>query len=133
MFIMTFEAQTGKPSLKLGLSPRSLAWVLVPKTLLVLTIGLVTGTFFLEIIRLWQGFWPDGYIWADWLLAGFVIVFWNQVALAVGLIAHNYMAGAVESVQVAMIIFFIGGGLSMVRAHRMPLPGSPGCFPIPVP
>ena len=118
MFILTYKAQIGKVTLELGLSPRSLAWVLVPKTLLALIFGLVTGTLFLVIIRLWLGFWPGGYIWAVWLLAGLVAVFWIQVALAAGLVAHNYMAGAVGSVLGAMIIFFIGGGLSMVRANR---------------
>ena len=45
-------------------------------------------------------------------------VFWIQVALVFGLVARNYMAGAIGSVLGAMIIFFIGGGLSMVRAHK---------------
>ena len=53
-----------------------------------------------------------------WLLAGLVAIFWIQVALAFGLVARNYMAGAIGSVLGAMIIFFIGGGLSMVRAHQ---------------
>jgi len=70
------------------------------------------------IIRLWLGFWPGGHLWAVWLLAGLVGTFWIQVALAFGLIARDYMAGAIGSVLGAMIIFFIGGGLSMVRAHQ---------------
>jgi ABC-2 type transport system permease protein len=118
MFILTYKAQTGKITLEMGLSPRSLALILVPKTLLALAIGLVTGTFFLVIIRLWLGFWPGGYIWAVWLLTGLVAIFWIQIALIFGLIAHNYMTGAIGSVLGAMIIFFIGGGLSMVRAHH---------------
>jgi ABC-2 type transport system permease protein len=118
MFILTYKAQTGKITLEMGLSPRSLAWVLVPKTILALIAGLLTGTLFLVIIRLWLGFWPGGHIWAVWLLAGLVAVFWIQVALVFGLIARNYMAGAIGSVLGAMIIFFIGGGLSMVRAHQ---------------
>jgi ABC-2 type transport system permease protein len=118
MFILTYKAQTGKITLELGLSPRSLAWILVPKTLLALVFGLVTGSFFLVIIRLWLGFWPGGYIWAVWLLTGLVAVFWIQVALVSGLVAHNYMTGAIGSILGAMIVFFIGGGLSMVRAHQ---------------
>jgi hypothetical protein len=47
-----------------------------------------------------------------------VAVFWTQVALAFGLVARNYMTGAVGAILGAMIIFFIGGGLSMVRAHK---------------
>lgn len=118
MFILTYKAQMGKITLEIGLSPRSLAWVLIPKTVLAAFFGLITGTVFLVIIRIWLGFWPGGYISAVWLLAGLVGIFWIQVALVFGLIARNYMAGAIGSVLGAMIIFFIGGGLSMVRAHQ---------------
>lgn len=118
MFILTYKAQTGKITLEFGLAPRSLGWVLLPKTVLALIFGLVTGTLFLLVIWAWLGFWPGGGLWAVWLLAGLVAVFWIQVALAAGLVARNYMAGAISAVLGAMIIFFIGGGLSMVRAHK---------------
>ncbi len=118
MFILTYKAQMAKITLEMGLAPRSLAWVLVPKTILATLAGLASGTIFLVIIRLWLGFWPGGYLWAVWLLAGLVGVFWIQVGLVFGLIAKNYMAGAIGSVLGAMIIFFIGGGLSMVRANQ---------------
>lgn len=118
MFILTYKAQMGKITLEMGLSPRSLAWVLVPKTFLATFFGLVTGTIFLVIIRVWLGFWPGDNIGAVWLIAGLVAVFWIQVALVFGLTARNYMAGAIGSVLGAMIVFFIGGGLSMVRAHQ---------------
>ena len=118
MFILTYKAQVGKITLEFGLSPRSLGWVLVPKTVLALLFGLATGTIFLIVIRLWLGFWPGEDLWAVWLLAGLVAIFWIQVALVMGLVARNYMAGAIGSVLGAMIIFFIGGGLSMVRAHK---------------
>ena len=52
------------------------------------------------------------------LIAGLVAVFWIQVALVVGLKARAYMAGAISAVLRAMIIFFIGGGLAMVRANK---------------
>jgi len=118
MFILTYKAQMGKITLEIGLSPRSLAWVLVPKTFLATFFGLVTGTIFLVIIRVWLGFWPGGYIGTVWLITGLVAVFWIQVGLVSGLIAKNYMAGAIGSVLGAMIVFFIGGGLSMVRAYQ---------------
>ena len=118
MFILTYKAQTGKITLEFGLAPRSLGWVLLPKTVLALLFGLVTGTIFLVVIRIWLGFWPGGKLWAVWLLAGLVAVFWIQVALVFGLVASNYMAGAIGAVLGAMIVFFIGGGLSMVRAHQ---------------
>jgi ABC-type multidrug transport system permease subunit len=117
MFILTYKAQTGKITLEFGLSPRSLGWVLFPKAVLALLFGLVTGTLFLVIIRIFLGYWPGGHIWAVYLLAGLVAVFWIQVALVAGFLARSYMSGAVGSVLSAMIIFFIGGGLSMVRAN----------------
>ena len=49
MFILTYKAQTGRVTLEWGLSPRSLAWVLLPKTALALVFGLVTGTLFLIV------------------------------------------------------------------------------------
>lgn len=118
MFILTYKARTGKITLELGLSPRSLGWVLLPKTLLALIFGLLTGTVFLIIIHLWLGFWPGRYLWAVWMLAGLVAIFWAQVALGIGLVVRSYMSGAVGSVLGAMILFFIGGGLSMVRANK---------------
>jgi ABC-2 type transport system permease protein len=118
MFILTFKSQTNKITFELGMMPRSLGWVLLPKMVLALLVGLATGTVFLVGIRLWLGFWPGRALWAVWLLAGLVALFWIQVALPFGLQVRNYMAGAVGSVLGALIIFFIGGGLSMVRAHK---------------
>lgn len=118
IFILTYKAQISKITLEFGLSPRSLGWVLLPKIILALLFGLGTGTVFLLIIRFWLGFWPEGYLWAVWLLGGFVALFWIQIGLIAGLVARNYMSGAIGSVLGAMIIFFIGGGLSMVRAHK---------------
>jgi ABC-2 type transport system permease protein len=118
MFILTYKAQQGRITLEMGLSPRSLILVLIPKIILAVLFGLASGTVFLVVIRLWLGYWPGVSIWAVWLLAGLVAAFWTQVALVFGLIAKNYMAGAIGSVLGAMIIFFIGGGLSMVRANQ---------------
>ncbi len=118
MFVLTYKTQTRKITLELGLSPRSLGWVLLPKTVLATLFGLITGTLFMLLIWVWLGFWPGRYIWVVWVLASLVAIFWSQLALVFGLIAKNYMAGAVTSVLGAMILFFIGGGLSMVRAHK---------------
>jgi ABC-2 type transport system permease protein len=118
MFILTYKAQQGGITLEMGLSPSSLALVLVPKTILAVLFGLASGTIFLVLVRFWLGYSPGWSIWAVWLLAGLVGAFWTQVALVFGLSAKNYMPGAVGSVLGAMIIFFIGGGLSMVRAHK---------------
>jgi ABC-type multidrug transport system permease subunit len=129
MFILTYKAQTGGVTLEMGLSPRSLAWVLIPKNTLSVLFGLATGTVFLLLIRFWLGYWPGSNLGSVWLLTGLVAVYWSQVALALGLTARNYMSGAVSSVLGAMIIFFIGGGLAMVRANRDAIPGIAWLFP----
>ena len=118
MFILTFKAQHQKITLEFGLTPRSLGWILFPKAVLSLIFGLITGTIFLVVIWVWLGYWPGVQLWTVWILSSLVALFWSQVALAFGLCARNYMAGAIGSVLGAMIIFFIGGGLSMVRAHK---------------
>jgi hypothetical protein len=118
MFILTYKAQISRVTLEFSLAPRTLAWMLVPKTVLALIFGLATGTIFLVVIRVWLGFGPGIYLWAVWLLAGLVAVYWIQIALVFGLVARNYMSGAISAVLGAMTIFFIGGGLSMVRANN---------------
>jgi hypothetical protein len=118
MFILTYKAQLQKITLEIGLAPRSLGWILLPKNILSLLFGLTTGTLFLVLIRFWLGYWPGAWLWAVWFLSALVAIFWAQVALVFGLQAKNYMAGAISSVLGAMIIFFIGGGLSMVRANQ---------------
>jgi ABC-type multidrug transport system permease subunit len=104
-------------TLEFGLAPRSLAWVLVPKVVLALIFGLVSGTLFLAVIYVWLGFWPGIYIWAFWLLAGLTALFWIGLAIVIGLRSRNYMAGAIAIVLMAIIVFFIGGGLGLIRYH----------------
>lgn len=118
MFILTYKAQTQKITLEFSLSPRSLWWVLLPKAVLSLIFGLVTGTVFLVVIWLWLGYTPWAHLGTIWLLTGLVVLFWGQVALVFGLASRNYMSGAVGAVLGAMMVFFIGGGLSMVRANQ---------------
>ncbi|MBN1318023.1 MAG: hypothetical protein JXA42_21250, partial [Anaerolineales bacterium] len=50
-----------------------------------------------------------------WLLGGLTSLFWIGIAIVIGLRARNYMAGAIAAVLAAIIVFFIGGGLSLVR------------------
>ncbi|MBN2394641.1 MAG: hypothetical protein JXR84_28175 [Anaerolineae bacterium] len=50
-----------------------------------------------------------------WLLFGLVAVFWASLGLVLGMRIRHYMAGAVTGVLGGVIIFFIGGGLAMVR------------------
>ena len=115
VYALTYKEQISGLTLELGLSPHSLLWVLLPKTLLALAAGIVTGTAFLVILYLWLGVWPGMYLWAVWLLFGLVALFWIALALVVGLRARNYMAGAIGAVLGALIVFFVSGGLNLWR------------------
>lgn len=121
VYALTYKEQITGLTLEFGLTPRSLLWILLPKTLLALAAGIVTGTAFLGILYLWLGVWPGSYLWAVWLLFGLVALFWIALALAVGLRARNYMAGAIGAVLGALIVFFVSGGLNLWRwnAHNV--------------
>lgn len=117
IYALTNKEQANRMTLEFGLAPRSLAWVLVPKVVLALIFGLVSGTIFLAVIYAWLGFWPGSYIWAFWLLAGLTALFWIGLAIVIGLRSRSYMAGAIAIVLSAIIVFFIGGGLGLIRYH----------------
>jgi ABC-type multidrug transport system permease subunit len=117
IFMLTYKEQVAGITLEFGLAPRSLAWVLLPKVLLALTMGLLTGTALLGLLYLWTGVWPNQHLLAVWLLAGPVALFWIALALLVGLRARQYMAGAVASILISAIAFFIGGGMGPVRYY----------------
>ena len=118
IYALTYKEQISNLTLEFGMAPRSLAWVLIPKIGLALLFGLVSGTVFLVVIRIWLGFWPGSSIWAVWLLAGLTALFWIGLAVVFGLVSRNYMAGAIAIVLTAIIVFFIGGGLGLVRYNQ---------------
>jgi len=115
MYALTYKEQINRITLEFGLAPRSLAWVLLPKVILALIFGLVSGMLFLGVIYLWLGFWPGEFLWAVGLLAGLTALFWIGIAIVVGLRARSYMAGAMGAVLGAIIVFFISGGMGLVR------------------
>ena len=117
IYALTYKEQISHMTLEFGLAPRSLAWVLIPKVVLALIFGLVSGSLFLIVIDLWIGFWPGDYIWGFWLLSGLTALFWIGLAIVAGLRSRNYMAGAIAIVLTAIIVFFIGGGLGLIRYH----------------
>jgi ABC-type multidrug transport system permease subunit len=117
IFLLTYREQVARITLEFGLAPRSLAWVFLPKALLALAMGLVTGTALLGVLHLWVGAWPGRFIPAVWLLMGLVTVFWIVLALLLGLRVRHYMAGAVAGVLGGAIVFFIGGGMASVRYY----------------
>ena len=118
IFALTHKEQLSGLLTEFSLAPRSLLWVLLPKTVLAMLMGIVTGTFFLTVMAIWLKVWPGRFLWMVWLLFGLVALFWIGIALQAGLHIRNYMAGAIASVLGALIVFFIGGGLSMVRVNR---------------
>ena len=118
IFMLTHKEQLSKITLEFGLAPRALAWVFVPKLLLAVVMGLLTGVIFLGILYLWTGTWPGRHLGAVCLLAGLVTLFWSALALLMGLRVRNYMAGAIATILSAVTLFFIGGGLSIVRGYE---------------
>ena len=79
--------------------------------------GLLTGTLILFIFHLWTGAWPGGgLIWAFWLLSGLVSLFWVALTTLLGLGVKDYFFGAILSILSAILIFFISGGMSLVRS-----------------
>ena len=117
-FVLTFREQENQITLEFGLMPRSLLWVYIPKTILALIMGLLTGTLVLFIFYLWTGAWPQGgFIWAFWLLSGLVSLFWVALSTLLGLGVKDYFAGAILSILGAILIFFISGGMSLVRLN----------------
>jgi len=117
IFMLTHKEQVSRITLEFGLAPRSLLWVLLPKTLLALLMGLLTGTALMGILYLWLGVWPGQYLWAVWLLAGLVILFWVPISLVVGM-RTQYFAGAIAVVLAGLTLFFTSGGLALVRGFE---------------
>lgn len=118
IFMLTHKEQLSKITLEFGLAPRSLMWVLIPKTLMALIMGLGTGTIMMGIIYLGLGAWPGKFIFAVWLLAGLVCLFWIPLVLLAGLRNLHFFAGAVVTILTGMTVFFIGGGLALVRPFK---------------
>ena len=115
IMMLTYKEQTSRITLEFGLAPRSLGWIFLPKLLLALLMSLITGTVFLGIFYLFSGSFPGGYLPAIWLLAGLVSLFWIAAVLVVGLRARHYMSAMIGVILTSMVVFFICGGLSMIR------------------
>lgn len=129
IFMLTHIEQLNRVTLEFSLAPRSLLWVLVPKSLLALGMGLATGTGLLALISLWMDVWPGKLIFAVWILAGLVCMFWIPLVLLVGLRKLHYFAGAVITILTGLTVFFIGGGLALVRPFKEKVPWFSWCFP----
>jgi hypothetical protein len=128
VFMLTYKEQVARVTLEFGLAPRSLIWVLLPKTLLALLMGLLTGTLLLGVLWLWLGAWPGRFLGAVWLLAGLVILFWVPWALLVGMRAR-FFAGMIAMILTGLTLFFVGGGLGLVRSNWEAVPWFSRLFP----
>ncbi len=128
VFMLTSKEQVARVTLEFGLAPRSMVWVLLPKTLLALLMGLLTGTAFLGVLALWPGVWPGRFLGAVWLLAGLVILFWVPLALLVGTRAR-YFAGMIAVILTGLTVFFVAGGLALVRPNWQAVPWFSRLFP----
>jgi hypothetical protein len=128
IFMLTQKEQVAGLTLEFGLAPRSLGWLLLPKVVLALLMGLITGTVLLGILYLWLGVWPGGFLGAVWLLAGLVALFWIPLTLLWGMRAQ-YFAGVIATILTGLTVFFTGGGLSLVRYNRENVPWFSWLFP----
>jgi ABC-type multidrug transport system permease subunit len=128
IFVLTHKEHVAGVTIEFGLAPRSLVWILLPKTLLALLTGLVTGTVLLGILYLWLGVWPGRFLGAVYLLAALVILFWVPLALLWGMRAR-YFVGVIATILLGLTVFFVGGGLSMVRYNRENVPWFSWLFP----
>jgi hypothetical protein len=132
MFMLTHKEQVAGVTTEFGLAPRCLAWILVPKVLLALIMGLLTGTVVLGLLWMWLDIWPGRYLWAVWLLAGLVILFWVPWTLLLGLTSRRssgHFSGAIATILTGLTAFFVGGGLALVRANREHVPWFSWFFP----
>ncbi|MCA9904358.1 MAG: ABC transporter permease [Anaerolineae bacterium] len=129
IMMLTYKEQISRITLEFGLSPRALGWVLVPKILLALTMSLLTGTIMLFVLSLWIGVWPGRYLLAVWTLASLVALFWIALVLLVGLRVRHFLGAAIGVVLTGMVVFFVGGGLSMIRNNQTHVPWFSWLFP----
>jgi hypothetical protein len=128
MFMLTHKEHVARITLEFALSPRLLTWVLLPKTLLALLMGLLTGTALMGVLSLWLGVWPGRFLGAVWLLAGLVILFWVPPSLLVGMRAR-YFGGMIATILTGLTLFFVGGGLGLVRSNWEAVPWFSRLFP----
>jgi hypothetical protein len=80
--------------------------------------GLVTGTALMGVVYVGLGVWPGKFIFAVWLLAGLVALFWIPLVLLAALREVHFFAGAVLTILTGLTIFFTSGGLALVRPFK---------------
>ncbi|MBI9048005.1 MAG: ABC transporter permease [Anaerolineaceae bacterium] len=115
MFMLTHKEKIGGILQEVSTSPHSLLPFLMAKVFLAFIMSLITGTGFMFIVYLWIGYWPTTQLPLTWLYLGLGAIFWIFIALMLGLKFKAYMAGAVITILMGILMFFISGGLNMVR------------------
>jgi ABC-2 type transport system permease protein len=117
VFILTYKEQVAKITLEFGMSPRPMVAVLLPKVILALVMGLLTGTVLMGFLALWTGIWPGRLVWVVWLLCGLAALFWIALMLILSLRARHFMAGAIGTILGGITVFFVSGGLGPVQYY----------------
>ncbi len=118
IFLLTHREQLAGITLEFALAPRSLLWVFLPKTVLALGAALATGSALTAVLALWTGYLPTLiYVPPALLLMALVALFWIALALLVGLWSREYFTGMIGLMLTGITLFFLGGGLALVRAN----------------
>ena len=99
----------------IGLAPRSLLPFLLSKLVFALLMALVSTTLVLLALWAWTGIGVGGYLWAVWLLAGLVALFWAGLAFIVSFLTGRAVGNSILVVAIGLIVFFSAGGTEPVR------------------
>ncbi|MBN1230707.1 MAG: ABC transporter permease [Anaerolineales bacterium] len=129
IFMLTYKERVSGLLLEYGLSPQSLLPVFLAKITLALIMALVTGTLLMIFLYAWLGSWLAIKLISVYLILGMVSLFWISIALVLGLHFRDYMSGALTSILGGIVIFFAGGGLSLVRPRFSEVLGIMKLFP----
>jgi ABC-type multidrug transport system permease subunit len=118
MFMLTHKEKVCGILQEVSTAPYSLLPFLLAKAILSVILSLLTGTAFMFVVYLWIGAWPVGQFLLTWVYLGLGAMFWIFISLVLGIKFKAYMAGAVTSILLSILMFFISGGLNIVRGNE---------------
>ncbi|MBN2531652.1 MAG: ABC transporter permease [Spirochaetales bacterium] len=117
IFMLTYKEQISRITMEYALAPYSLITVFFVKTILSLFMGMVSMTVIMAVAYFWTGIWPVTGLFTAYLLCLLVSLFWTSFAMFLGLHTKRYMVGAVISILTGITLFFVSGGMTMVKAN----------------
>lgn len=129
IFMLTYKEQTSRITTEYALSPHSLTIVFCVKTLLSLIMGLISMIVIMAVVYFWTGIWPQTGLCTVCILCLLVSLFWTSFAMFLGLHTKRYMVGAIASILTGITLFFVSGGMTMVRANIRKIPFFSWFFP----